>query len=88
MIVLTRLNGARFALNPDLIERADANPDTTLLMVDGTTYVVTEPIDELVELIVDFRARVLSRADVSATAPLEAPASMPGAAASPNPKAT
>jgi flagellar protein FlbD len=73
MIVLTRLNGARFALNPDLVERADANPDTTLLMVDGTTYVVTEPIDELIELVVDFRARVLARADASTPAASETP---------------
>jgi flagellar protein FlbD len=66
MIVLTRLNGTRFALNPDLVERADAYPDTTLLMVDGTTYVVTESVDELVERIVDFRARVLGRVDAPA----------------------
>jgi flagellar protein FlbD len=69
MIVLTRLNGTRFALNPDLVERADANPDTTLLMVDGTTYVVTETVDELVERIVDFRARVLGRVDASRPEP-------------------
>jgi flagellar protein FlbD len=69
MIVLTRLNGTRFALNPDLVERADANPDTTLRMVDGTTYVVTETVDELVDLVVDFRARVLSRVDAPAPAP-------------------
>jgi flagellar protein FlbD len=69
MIVLTRLNGTRFALNPDLVERADAYPDTTLRMVDGTTYVVTEPIDALVDLIVDFRARVLSRVDAPAPTP-------------------
>lgn len=69
MIVLTRLNGTRFALNPDLVERADANPDTTLLMVDGTTYVVTETVDELVERIVEFRARVLGRVDASQPEP-------------------
>jgi len=63
MIVLTRLNGAPFALNPDLIERADANPDTTLLMVDGTTYVVTESVDDLIDRVVAFRARVLAHVD-------------------------
>lgn len=79
MIVLTRLNGTRFALNPDLVERADANPDTTLLMVDGTTYVVTETIDELVDRIVDFRARVLARVDHPEPDPREAPISTPKA---------
>ena len=35
MIVVTRLNDSQFAVNPDLIERIYANPDTTLVMVDG-----------------------------------------------------
>ena len=42
MIVLTRLNRSRFAVNPDLIERVQATPDTTITMVDGATFVVTE----------------------------------------------
>ena len=35
MIVLTRLNGHAFALNPDLIERAESTPDTVITLVDG-----------------------------------------------------
>ena len=61
MIVLTRLNGTRFALNTDLIERIHANPDTTVLMVDGTNYIVTESIDDVIGAVVEFRARVLAR---------------------------
>ncbi|MFB6610613.1 flagellar FlbD family protein [Agromyces sp. NPDC056379] len=63
MIVLTRLNGTRFALNTDLVERIHANPDTTLLMVDGTNYIVTETIDEVIAAVVEFRARVLARTE-------------------------
>lgn len=62
MIVLTRLNDTQFAVNPDLIERVHANPDTTLVMVDGATYIVTETMAEVIELIVDYRAQVISRA--------------------------
>ncbi|WP_312182889.1 flagellar FlbD family protein [Arthrobacter sp.] len=62
MIVLTRLNDAQFAINPDLIERVHANPDTTLVMVDGAKYIVTESIDEVIALIAQFRARVISMA--------------------------
>ena len=36
MILLTRLNGPVFALNPDLVERADSTPDTVITLVDGT----------------------------------------------------
>ncbi len=62
MITVTRLDHARFAVNPDLIERVHAAPDTTLHMVDGHVYVIEETLDELTGLIVDYRARVLATA--------------------------
>lgn len=62
MIVVTRLNTSRFAINPDLIERIQENPDTVLIMLNGAKYVVVEPMDEVIELIVQFRARVVSSA--------------------------
>ena len=60
MIQLTRLSGQRFALNADLIERVDATPDTVLTLVDGTTYVVAEPVDEVLRRVVEFRATVVA----------------------------
>ncbi|MBO3664596.1 flagellar FlbD family protein [Microbacterium stercoris] len=65
MIVVTRLNRARFAVNPDLIERIHESPDTTLVMVDGATLIVLESMDEIVDRIVSFRARVLQTASSS-----------------------
>ena len=62
MIVLSRLNGAPFALNPDLIERAESNPDTVITLVDGTKYVVSESLQDIVVLIRDFRASVIAGA--------------------------
>ena len=62
MIVVTRLNGTRFAVNPDLIERIQENPDTTLCMVEGHTYVVTESLADVIELITQHRARILTTA--------------------------
>ena len=62
MIVLTRLNRSRFAVNPDLIERVQATPDTTLIMVDGATFVVTETMDDAIAQITRFRAGVLATA--------------------------
>ncbi|MCT1477830.1 flagellar FlbD family protein [Microbacterium sp. p3-SID336] len=62
MIVLTRLNRSRFAVNPDLIERVQATPDTTIMMVDGATFVVTESMDDVIALITRFRAGVLAAA--------------------------
>ena len=62
MILLTRLNGAALALNPDLIERISENPDTTIVLVDGTTHLVHDSMAEVIDAIRDARAEVLARA--------------------------
>ncbi|KNY06891.1 MULTISPECIES: flagellar FlbD family protein [unclassified Microbacterium] len=62
MITVTRLDSTRFAVNPDLIERIQESPDTTLHMVDGHVYVVREDMDAVIALVVDYRARVLGAA--------------------------
>ena len=62
MILLTRLNGTTFAVNPDLVERIQESPDTTIVLVDGTTFIVTESVDEIIEEIAEYRARVIALA--------------------------
>jgi flagellar protein FlbD len=64
MISLTRLTGAQFALNPDLVERVDCTPDTVITLVDGTKYLVSESLTEVVDSVLDYRARVLATASV------------------------
>jgi flagellar protein FlbD len=59
MILLTRLGGRPLALNPDLVERAEETPDTVLTLVDGTRFVVTESLAEIVQLMREHRAAVL-----------------------------
>lgn len=62
MIILRRLNGQEFALNPDLIERADSTPDTVITLIDGTKYIVGESMTEVARLIREFRASVIAEA--------------------------
>ncbi|MFJ4044451.1 flagellar FlbD family protein [Microbacterium sp. NPDC089987] len=62
MIVVTRLNRSRFAVNSDLIERVQESPDTTIVMVDGARFVVRETMEELIAQITAFRAGVLAQA--------------------------
>ncbi|KQO64903.1 flagellar FlbD family protein [Curtobacterium sp. Leaf261] len=62
MIVVTRLNDSRFAVNPDLVERIQESPDTTLIMVDGAKYIVTESMAEVIDMIARYRARIVSLA--------------------------
>ncbi|MGY1760571.1 flagellar FlbD family protein [Geodermatophilus sp. SYSU D00779] len=62
MIRVTRLNGERFALNPDLVERVEGHPDTVLFLVDGTKYVVSESVEEVLVEIREYRASILATA--------------------------
>lgn len=66
MIVLTRLNSTRLAVNADLIERIAQSPDTVVVMANGAQYVVRETLDEIIALTVDYRARVLTAARTAA----------------------
>jgi flagellar protein FlbD len=62
VIIVTRLNGQAFALNPDLIERADSTPDTVVTLVDGTKYIVAESLGDVARLIREYRAAVIAEA--------------------------
>ena len=62
MLQLTRLGGPVFALNPDLIERAEATPDTVVTLVNGSKYVIRESLSELTDLIRAYRADVVAAA--------------------------
>lgn len=62
VLQLTRLTGPHFALNPDLIERAEATPDTVVTLVNGSKYVVRESVDELIALVREYRAELVAAA--------------------------
>jgi flagellar protein FlbD len=72
VILLTRLGGPVFALNPDLVERADCTPDTVITLVDGKKYLVAESLPEVISLIRQFRATVV--ADAQQMTQLQPPA--------------
>jgi flagellar protein FlbD len=62
VLQLTRLSGPVFALNPDLIERAEATPDTVVTLVNGSKYVIRESLTELLALIREHRADLVAAA--------------------------
>jgi len=62
VILLTRLGGPVFALNPDLVERCDCTPDTVITLVDGKKYLVAESLPEVISLIRQYRATVIADA--------------------------
>ena len=62
MILVTRINGAVFALNPDLVERAECTPDTVVTLVDGTKYIVAESVPEFIDSVRHYRASLIAQA--------------------------
>ena len=60
MITVTRLNGPAFSLNPDLIERVEATPDTVIHMVGGNNYVVLESPAEITARVRESQASVIA----------------------------
>ena len=55
MIILTKLSGERFALNPDLVQRVEASHDTVVTLVDGAKYLVAESLDVVAERMLAYR---------------------------------
>jgi flagellar protein FlbD len=60
MIQLTRLNGIPIVLNSDLIKTAESSPDTMLTLINGEKIIVREPLEEITERVLAYRARLLS----------------------------
>jgi flagellar protein FlbD len=83
MITLTRFSGSVFALNSDLIERVDSTPDTVITLVDGTKYVVTEGLQQVVDQIRAYRGAVIAESARLQCEPELAAAPSPTPAAGP-----
>ncbi len=57
MIKLTRLDGQAFILNADLIRYVEQKPDTFVTLVSGDRVVVSESMDHVVDLAIDYQQR-------------------------------
>jgi len=60
--MLMRLSGQPMAVNPDLIEKAEATPDTVVTLVDGHKFVVAESVTDVVDRVRAWRASVAAEA--------------------------
>ena len=54
MITVTRLNGQKFVINAELIRTVESTPDTTIKLINGDTFIVREPMQEVVELAIEY----------------------------------
>jgi len=69
MIEVTRLNGIPMMVNSDLIKIAESSPDTMLTLIHGEKLIVRESCDEVLEKVLQYRARLLA-AVAARTGPL------------------
>ncbi|AFI31067.1 Flagellar protein flbD [Borrelia duttonii CR2A] len=58
MIYVTKLNGDSYYLNPSHIESIEANPDTTILLMNGKKLVVKESVADVVNKIKMYRREI------------------------------
>jgi flagellar protein FlbD len=63
MIMMRLMNGSHIVLNSDLIEFVEATPDTVISLSNGKKLMVKESVSEVVDRILDFRARVGRQAE-------------------------
>ncbi len=61
MINLTKLNEEKFILNCDLIEVIEERPDTTIQLISGEYFLVTESAEEVVNKIITYKRKLYKR---------------------------
>lgn len=55
MIEVTRLNGVKFSVNCDLIETVEETPDTVITLTNGKKFVVSENMEQIKNLVIEFK---------------------------------
>lgn len=61
MIVLHRLNGSEIVINARNIETVEGNPDTVITLTTDRRYIVKEPVDEVIEKVIEFNRKIAGR---------------------------
>ncbi len=60
MIYLTRRNGSKFYINPELIQTVEATPDTIVTLVGNKKVVVKDTPEEIAERFIEYRRKTLA----------------------------
>ncbi len=54
MITVTRLNAKPIVVNAEMIRSIEANPDTTITLINGDHIIVRETMPEVVSKVIDY----------------------------------
>ena len=58
MIELTRINGIKFSVNPDLIEVIETTPDTVVSLTTGRIFIIKESRQEVKNIVLSYKRDV------------------------------
>ena len=61
MIEVTKLNGLKTLINPDLIETIESNPDTVVSFTTGRKIIVKESRQEVNNLVKSYRKELFAK---------------------------
>ena len=60
MIEVTKLNGVKILINPDLIELVEETPDTLVTLTTGRKIIVKESRQDIKSLVKSYRKDILA----------------------------
>ena len=60
MVEITKINGQKILVNPDLIEIVEENPDTVITLTTGRKIIVKESRQEVKNLVKLYRKEIFA----------------------------
>lgn len=61
MVELTKINGVKILVNPDLMETAEETPDTVITLTTGKKIIVKESRQEVKNLVKSYRRDIFGK---------------------------
>lgn len=65
MIEVTKINDVQISINSDIIEIVEETPDTVITLTTGRKIIVKESRQEVTNLVISYRKKILSESLVS-----------------------
>lgn len=60
MIFITRTNGTKIFINPELIQTVESTPDTIVTLVNNKKFVVKDTPQEIAQRFIEYRRQTLA----------------------------
>ena len=67
MIFITRLNGSKLYINPELIQMIESTPDTVITLLSNKKLIVKDSPQEIAERFIEYRRRTLAPFNVDSS---------------------